>query len=155
MASDEKKEESGFTVTDRRRVRLDDEPSASAEASARDAGGAGSTPTGATTEPRRGAHGDGTGERKLPPIDFNTFVLSLASSAMVHLGEAPNPETGKTETHLPLARQTIDLLALLQEKTKGNLTKDEATYLDHILYDLRLRCVAATERATKGSAPSP
>ncbi len=147
MASDEKKAEGGFTVTDRRKVRLDDEASEAAGRTPEESSP--KTPAPGATDPQ-GTKTEGRDERKLPPIDFNTFVLSLASSAMVHLGEAPNPETGKTETHLPLARQTIDLLALLQEKTKGNLTKDEATYLDHILYDLRLRCVAACEKAGKG-----
>ena len=58
----------------------------------------------------------------LPRTDFTTFVLSLSHSALMHLGEAPNPESGRVEKNLPLARQTIDLVAMLDEKTKGNLT---------------------------------
>ena len=57
-------------------------------------------------------------------IDFYTFVLSIGSSALVHLGDAPHPETGKpVERNLPLAQQSIEILAMLQEKTRGNLTR--------------------------------
>ena len=80
-------------------------------------------------------------EVALPPMDFTTFCLSLASSAMIHLGHAPSPEDGKTEKILPLAKQTIDILALLEEKTRGNLTGEEAKLLSTVLYDLRLRYV--------------
>jgi hypothetical protein len=79
-----------------------------------------------------------------PQLDFNAFVLSLGSSALIHLGEAPDPLSGKTpEADLPLAQQSIDLLALLQEKTRGNLSEEEAQFLDTLLYDLRVRYVAA------------
>ena len=78
-----------------------------------------------------------------PPITFPTFLISLASSAVFHLGEAPNPETGKVERNLALAKQTIDLLSILQEKTRGNLSKEEEQLLQSLVYDLRLRYVAA------------
>ena len=77
----------------------------------------------------------------LPHVDFSTFVLSLSHSALVHLGEAPNPETGMLQKNLVLARQTIDLIAMLDEKTKGNLTGDEERLLGQILFDLRMRYV--------------
>jgi hypothetical protein len=77
----------------------------------------------------------------LPHIDFATFVLSLSHSALVHLGEAPNPETGAVEKNLVLARQSIDLIAMLDEKTKGNLTGDEERLIGQILFDLRMRYV--------------
>ncbi len=77
----------------------------------------------------------------LPHLDFATFVLSLSHSAMVHLGEAPNPEDETTQVSLPLAKQTIDLLGLLEEKTKGNLTGEEERLITQILFDLRLRFV--------------
>ncbi len=80
-------------------------------------------------------------EESLPSIDFATFVLSLSHSALMHLGEAPNPETGKVEKSLAMARQTIDLIAMLEEKTKGNLSGDEERLLGQILYDLRMRYV--------------
>ena len=84
---------------------------------------------------------DVAGAGELPQIDFSTFILSLSHSALVHLGDAPNPASGKTEVNLPLARQTIDLLALLQDKSKGNLTGEEEHVLDQAVFDLRMRYV--------------
>ena len=78
---------------------------------------------------------------KLPQIDFATFVLSLSHSALMHLGEAPNPETNKVEQNLALAKQDIDILGMLDEKTKGNLTGDEERLLAQVLFDLRTRYV--------------
>ena len=80
-------------------------------------------------------------------IDFYTFVLSLGSSAFVHLGDTPHPETGApAEPDLVLAQQTIDILAMLAEKTRGNLTPEEERFMENLLTDLRLRFVAATQR---------
>jgi hypothetical protein len=80
------------------------------------------------------------------PISFGTFVLSLSTSTLVHLGEAPSPETGGTAPpNLPLARQTIDILEMLEEKTRGNLDEDEKGLLEAVLHDLRMRYVHATE----------
>lgn len=76
---------------------------------------------------------------ELPDIDFSRFCLFLASSALINLGEAPNPETNKTDANLPLARQTINTLAMLEEKTHGNLTGEEAKLISSLLYDLRMR----------------
>ena len=84
---------------------------------------------------------EGQSEDVLPHVDFTTFVLSLSHSALMHLGEAPNPETGAIEQNLPLARQTIDLIGMLEEKTKGNLTGDEERLIGQILFDLRMRYV--------------
>ncbi len=83
-------------------------------------------------------------KKTTPPIDFYTFCLSLGSSAFVHLGDAPHPESGDAQVNLVLAQQTIDILGMLQEKTKGNLTEEEAKFLDHLLLDLRLRYVTKT-----------
>ncbi len=85
-------------------------------------------------------------QEALPEIDFATFVLSLGSSALVHLGEVPD-ESGKSERDLPLAKQTIDLLALLQEKTKGNLDEGETHLLSALLYDLRIKYVDAVKKS--------
>jgi len=78
---------------------------------------------------------------ELPEINFSSFVLSLSTSALVHLGEVPDPVTQKPDRHLPLAKQTIDLLAMLKEKTQGNLTADEEKLMDHLLADLRWRYI--------------
>ncbi|MBI5971112.1 MAG: DUF1844 domain-containing protein [Deltaproteobacteria bacterium] len=80
----------------------------------------------------------GSPPQVLPPLDFSTFVLSLSTSALMNLGLVENPVTKKIEKEMPMARQTIDLLALLQEKTKGNLTKEEAKLLEDVLHELRV-----------------
>ena len=79
----------------------------------------------------------------LPGIDFSTFVLSLATSALMHLGVVPESEGGSAEKNLPLAQQTIDTLELLQEKTRGNLTDDETKLLQSVMYELRMSYVKA------------
>jgi hypothetical protein len=81
---------------------------------------------------------------RLPPVDFHTFVISLGSSALIHLGDLEQP-SGKVEKNLPMAKHTIDILSMLQEKTKGNLTQGEAQLLESLLYDLRLRFVSAAK----------
>jgi hypothetical protein len=83
---------------------------------------------------------------ELPHIDFGTFIMSLASSVLVHLGEIPHPDDNKIFANLPLAKQTIDMLGMLQDKTRGNLTKEEAEVLEHLLYDLRMKYVAAKKK---------
>ena len=80
-----------------------------------------------------------------PNIDFNTFVLSLSTSALMHLGKLPSGE--EQTINLALAKQSIDCIALLEEKTKGNLTGEEERLISEVLYDLRLRFVAATKDA--------
>jgi hypothetical protein len=83
-----------------------------------------------------------TDQAKKGPIDFYTFVLSLGSSAFVHLGDAPHPETGTpAPPDLLLAHQTIDILSMLRDKTKGNLTPEEEKFLDALLTDLKIRFV--------------
>ena len=82
---------------------------------------------------------------ELPQIDFAMFILSLAHSALVHMGDAPNPADGECCANLPMARQTIDLLALLQEKTRGNLEGEEERVLEQSLFDLRMRFVEVTQ----------
>ncbi|MFH1873902.1 MAG: DUF1844 domain-containing protein [Pseudomonadota bacterium] len=74
-------------------------------------------------------------------LDFSTFFLSLASSVQVHLGLIPNPATNKSEKDLTIARQTIDIMNMLKEKTKGNLSGDEQRLVDYILYDLQMKFV--------------
>lgn len=85
--------------------------------------------------------------RQLPPVDFATFLLSLGSSALMHMGDVPRPDTGKPQIDLDLAKHSIDLISMLEEKTKGNLTPQEAQLLEQLLFDLRLRYVEATKRA--------
>lgn len=75
---------------------------------------------------------------QMPKIDFTTFVLSLNSSVLVNLGFESDPISGGKSVNLPIAKQTIDILAMLEEKTRGNLSEDENRLMTHILYELRL-----------------
>ncbi len=80
----------------------------------------------------------GADETHMPEIDFSTFIISLNSSALVQLGILEEPGTGQKTKNLALAKQTIDVLVMLEEKTKGNLNRDEENILKSILYDLRM-----------------
>jgi hypothetical protein len=130
MASGESKPVGGFTVTDRRSfnegegAKTRDEASDQASGQASDVAAAAAGLTAA-----------------FPPVDFHTFVLSLGSSALLHLGEIENPNDGVSQKDLPLAKHTIDILAMLAEKTKGNLSPAEEKLMESLLYDLRLRYV--------------
>jgi hypothetical protein len=119
---EEKEEKKGFTIRDRRVAAQQERPEQKVE----------------TKEEKA--------ERKnapppLPEIDFSSFIFSLSTSALLHLGEVPDPTTQKREKNLPLAKQTIDILGMLKEKTKGNLTPDEEKLIENILTDLRWRYV--------------
>jgi hypothetical protein len=81
----------------------------------------------------------------LPTINFATFIFSLNSSALVQLGLMEDPMTGQRTKNLPLAKQTIDVIAMLEEKTRGNLDVDEAAMIKNILYDLRILYVKEKE----------
>ena len=91
----------------------------------------------------------GKGERResatLPGINFSTFVFSLNSSALVHLGKITAPGASGKEVNLLLAKQTIDILGMLEDKTAGNLTDDEMNLLSNMLHDLRLMYVKLKE----------
>jgi hypothetical protein len=82
----------------------------------------------------------------LPAINFATFIFSLNSSALVQLGLMEDPISGEKTKNLPLAKQTIDIIGMLQEKTKGNLTGEEERILSEILYDLRMAYVQAVKK---------
>ncbi|GAB6059941.1 hypothetical protein JCM31598_30580 [Desulfonatronum parangueonense] len=77
----------------------------------------------------------------MPHVCFSTFVLSLSSSALVHLGEVPDPDNGNTAVNISLAKHTIDILAMLEEKTKGNLDFEESKLLKDMLFELRMHFV--------------
>jgi hypothetical protein len=77
-------------------------------------------------------------------LSFTAFVLSLASTAAIHFGDLPDPATGnRSETNLEGASQMIDILSLLEQKTRGNLTAEERQVLEQVLYELRMRFVEA------------
>ncbi|NBX91872.1 MAG: DUF1844 domain-containing protein [Proteobacteria bacterium] len=78
-------------------------------------------------------------------LDFSTLVLSFATSALINLGAAPDPQTGKTHKNLELAKQNIDILSILEAKTKGNLTAEEAKLIENVLSEVRVRFVEASK----------
>ncbi|HXU82832.1 MAG TPA: DUF1844 domain-containing protein [Polyangia bacterium] len=132
MSSSEEKP-SGFTVTDRRSFSSSGEP---VDSTAPPASAPAEAPPPAAEAPK---------ERVLPPVDFGTFVLSLASSAIMHLGGLEEAAGSKPKKDLPLAKHSIDILSMLQAKTKGNLSPQEDRLLESLLYDLRLQYVAASK----------
>jgi len=85
-----------------------------------------------------------TEQGPLPEIDFSQFIFSLSTSALIQLGEIQDPFTQTRAKNLPLAKQTIDLIGMLKEKTKGNLTPEEGKIIENLLYDLRMRYVKAS-----------
>lgn len=105
---------------------------------------------GGSGSPRAESECERRAAEALPKIDFATFILSLSSSVLIHLGEMSDPETGATQISLPLAKQTLDILGLLQDKTRGNLTDDEDRLLTELLYDLRMKFVKACK---SGASP--
>ena len=132
------KEDSGFKVADRRLFTADGdlrdtEPS---EPAARDTG----TPTLGAVAPQA--------EEDMP-MTFEALIFSLSTTALLQLGMAPHPETGKQEMDLPGAKQTIDILEMLQQKTRGNLTADEGQLLEECLYDLKMTYVKALQAAKR------
>ena len=135
MPDEEKKD---FVVKDRRFSAQQDaepsEPEASAEEKP-ETDKAESTEKAASPSPTPESEPSDT---PLPEINFATFVMSLNASALVHLGVIEEPVTGKKVKNLPMAKQTIDLLGMLEEKTKGNLDSDEANIIKNILYDLKI-----------------
>jgi hypothetical protein len=150
--SDGDKQDKGFRVSDRRRFNVsgDDQVKEEVKEEGKATCGGEQNPTQAEEAPRKrpetaGKEAAGGGREEpaaLPAINFATFVLSLGSSALIHLGLAPDPLTGEQNKDLPVAKQTIDMLGMLQEKTRGNLTEDEGQLLESLLYDLRMRYVA-------------
>ena len=90
---------------------------------------------------------DSSKEKETEPfqVDFSTFIMSLTSSAFYHLGDMPDPSTGKKEVNLPAVQQTIDMLIMLREKTKGTLKEDEKKLLEQLVYELQVKYVAKTK----------
>jgi len=99
------------------------------------------------THSQKGAAGpkpagsEGSASASLPKVNFASFILSLNTSALVHLGEIPEIGSDKKKKDLILAQQAIDTLAMLQERTAGNLDEEEKGLLEHILFDLRMKFI--------------
>ena len=123
-------EEKGFVIKDRRS--FDDRGDLKDQASKEQA---------PKEEPRQEAAKEEAEGMPLPEVNFNSLIFSLSSSALINLGEIVDPHTGQKHKDLPLAKHTIDTLAMLKDKTKGNLNPEEQRFLDTILADLRWRYV--------------
>ena len=97
---------------------------------------------GRETEETASAH-----EAHYQEINFVNFVISLGTSAMYHFGDYPDPASGRSEVNLPAAKQTIDILGMLEAKTKGNLDENEKGLIEGLLFELRMRYVKEKEKA--------
>jgi hypothetical protein len=138
-------EDKGYTVEDRRYLNLSEEEKAEvrkkAEAEETSKESAAAEAFQEASQKAASEAGGGDQEVPLPEISFSSLLFSLSSAAFVSLGVIPDPNTGKVEKNLPLVKQTIDLLGLLKEKTRNNLSPEEETLFDHLLYDLRMAYV--------------
>jgi hypothetical protein len=131
-------DEQGFRITDKRGFRENGEtPDASSATKETPAGASSSAAANAATEQELPPR---------PPIDFPSYLLSYYTQGLVLLGEVPNPYTNKKEEDVEAARHTIDILTMLEQKTKGNLTKEEQQLLETVLYELRMKFMAKTDR---------
>ena len=139
-------EEPVFTVTDKRGFREDKEPErpGAAEKAAETPAPEGSSEK--QTEPGKQETGPGLDADARPPIDFPSYILSYYTQGMVLMGEVPNPYTNKKEEDTDAARHTIDILSMLEEKTRGNLSEEEKQLLETVLYELRMKFMAKTNR---------
>jgi hypothetical protein len=127
-------EESGFKVTDKRHFAEGGSPREDAPPQEQ------KTPETAAAPPPAEPGGEE------PRIDVPSYVLSYYTQGLVLLGEVPNPYTNKKEEDLQASRHIVDVLSMLQEKTKGNLSKEEDQLLDSVLYELRMKFMAKTNR---------
>lgn len=147
----------GFVIKDRRKFDEKGDPRKSEqEEAARKVEGqprtgetAGEKPPEAGPEPKQDSKADKLRREAAdyPPITFSDFVVSLSTSAIFHFGDIPDPVSQKAEKNLEAAKQTIDILGILEQKTRGNLDENEKKLMDSILFELRMRYVKE-----KGSA---
>jgi hypothetical protein len=134
-------DDKGYTVDDRRYLHLSEEEKAKLREKEGTKEAAAETAFQEASQ-KAAAEAEKTArEEPLPEVTLSSLIFSLSSSAFVNLGAIPDPNTGKVEKNLSLAKQTIDLLTLLRDKTRNNLTQEEETLFDHLLYDLRMSYV--------------
>lgn len=136
---EEEEQKKGFTVRDRRRFTESGEPREAEEASERESAGSSREP-GQEPESRSGEKPQQPSTEH-PPITFSAFLVSLSTQALVCLGEVASPEDGQIHKDLDAARELIDIIAMLKDKTRGNVDPEEEKLVENILYDLRMRFV--------------
>jgi hypothetical protein len=140
---EDQEERRGFRVTDRRRFA--ESGDARTDAPATPPSGtptAGPSMSAGVPQPDPAAPG-------LETVSFSTFVLGLSTQALLHLGEIPDPVTNQQSRDLPAAKQVIDILGVLRDKTRNNLEPGEQSLLDSVLYDLRMRYVELVRPGAK------
>jgi hypothetical protein len=130
---EEKKKDSGFVVKDKRLFGELDKDQTQEETKREAAEEKQARPDNSGQKPDN--------ENNYPPINFTNFVLSLSTSALFHFGDFPESEDGVPQKNLPAAKQTIDILDMHNEKTKGNLYKNESNLIQGVLYELKMRYV--------------
>ncbi|HEX2241921.1 MAG TPA: DUF1844 domain-containing protein [Gammaproteobacteria bacterium] len=144
---DEKQEGKGFTVQDRRRFSPETGEAREDAPEAPSAAPAETEPSAAASA----AESESTAasekaQEPLPEINFSTFVISLSTQALMHLGEIADPLSGKVSKDIPVAKQMIDIIGMLKDKTKGNLNAGEERLMEEILFDLRMKYVEAVKK---------
>ena len=143
--------DSGFKVADRRKFTEDGQLRDSVEEAA---GGAASPSSPSVAAQGQAEVTDSTSspdvgrESREPEMNFRTLVVSLSTTALLQMGLAPNPASQKVEKNLPGARQTIEILDILKDKTRGNLDPQESRLLDQCLHDLKMSFVQSSRRVT-------
>ena len=130
---EEKKKDSGFVVKDKRYFgeSAEEKPPEAAATAADDE----------QQEPKESSQSAPDARMNYPAVNFTNFVLSLSTSAFFHFGDFAETEGGTPQKNLPAAKQTIDILDMLHEKTKGNLDKNESGLIEGVLYELKMRYV--------------
>lgn len=146
---DEDQPKRSFKVDDRRRF------SETGDARADSEDEPGEEPSAASSPPPPPPRNETTGRDDAPPmtINFSTFIISLSTQALAHLGEIADPGEGRVSVDLLAAKQLIDILGMLKEKSKGNLDEAESALIEHCLYDLRLKYVEVAR--AQGPATKP
>ena len=147
MNEDGENKEKGFKVEDRRPFDQDGEKKAEAKARFH-APSSGPAEVGEDAGKKEGK-ASSESEGKYEPIDFKSFLVSQSYVSYMYLGDTPNPESGNVEVNLPAARQMIEFIAMIKEKTKGNLDEEEESLLDSLLSQLRVRYVQKTKKTDK------
>ncbi|MCI5071699.1 DUF1844 domain-containing protein [bacterium] len=127
MSNNEKKSEQSYTVNDKRGQ---EKPEKDNQAK--------------TSAPE--AETQSTETQNTPTINFTSFVLSISTSALVQMGLVPDPVSNETQKNMVLAKQQVDILEMLGEKTKGNLDENEQKLMDQVLYELRMRYVEVQDK---------
>ncbi len=142
--SDEERPSEGFKVSDRRSFTEDGELRQDRTSEPAPPRKPEPSPNRAEAGPDRPKAGGKSGQSRTG-MDFSSFLLSLATTALVHLGEVSDPAGGRGHTNLDAAKQMVEILSMLQEKTEGNRNPEENRLLDDILYELRMKILTKTK----------